>query len=73
MSAEPGCPYCAQPNAPQALVCRSCSRDIAIPASLIAERDDLIRKRARAREELVNAKAELDLLRGRLRFRPRQK
>ena len=72
MSAELVCPYCAQENAPQALVCRACSRDIAVPASLIAERDDLTRKRARAREDLVNARAELDQLRGRLRFHIRR-
>ncbi|MBI3700194.1 MAG: hypothetical protein HY242_07080 [Afipia sp.] len=54
------CPYCAQPNADRALVCNSCARDIAIPASLIAERDDLIRKREAVREELSRAKAELE-------------
>ncbi len=57
------CPFCAQPVAPHALVCNSCARDIAIPESLIAERDDLIRKRAAVGEELANAKAELELLR----------
>ncbi len=54
------CPYCAQPNAEHALVCNSCARDIAIPASLIAERDGLIRKREAVREELSRAKAELE-------------
>ncbi|MDO8979466.1 MAG: hypothetical protein Q7V17_09575 [Afipia sp.] len=62
------CPFCAQPNVPQALVCSSCSRDIAIPESLIAERDDLIRKRAMAGEELEQAKAELEALRRRQRI-----
>ncbi|MCX7308343.1 MAG: hypothetical protein NTZ72_10535 [Afipia sp.] len=54
------CPFCAQPNADQALVCNSCARDIAIPASLLAERDGLIRKREAVRDELSRAKAELE-------------
>lgn len=62
------CPFCAQPNVSNALVCSSCSRDIAIPESLIAERDDLIRKRAMAGEELEQAKAELEGLRHRQRI-----
>ena len=57
------CPFCAQPNVPQALVCSSCSRDITIPETLLAERDDLILKRALASEELAQAKAELEALR----------
>lgn len=59
------CPFCAQPNVPHALVCSTCSRDIAIPASLIAERDGLIRKREKVRAELASAKAELETLRRR--------
>ncbi|MEW6767923.1 MAG: hypothetical protein AB1342_07820 [Pseudomonadota bacterium] len=54
------CPFCAQPNADHAMVCNSCARDIAIPASLIAERDGLIRKREAVREELSRARAELE-------------
>ncbi|GEM_PF-731483 len=62
------CPFCAQPTVPQALVCSSCSRDITIPETLLAERDDLIRKRALASEELAQAKAELEALRRRQRI-----
>lgn len=62
------CPFCAQPNEPQALVCSSCSRDIAIPETLIAERDDLVRKRALAGEELAQVQAELGTLRRRQRI-----
>jgi hypothetical protein len=62
------CPFCAQPVAPRAMVCSSCSRDISIPESLIAERDDLVRKRALAGEELAHAKAELETLRRRQRL-----
>jgi hypothetical protein len=53
------CPFCTQENDPSATVCRACARDIAVPAALIAERDDLAGKRDRAREELAMAKSEL--------------
>jgi hypothetical protein len=56
------CPFCAQGNASAALVCASCSRDIAVPVSLIDERDDLVRKRDAAREELSKAKRALEEL-----------
>lgn len=62
------CPFCAQPIVSQALVCSSCSRDITIPETLIAERDDLLRKRIMAAEELAQAKAELEALRKRQRL-----
>lgn len=67
------CPFCAQPVLPNALVCSSCSRDVTIPETLIAERDDLLRKREAASEELAQAKAELEALRRRQRLslRPR--
>ncbi len=45
------------------LVCLTCSRDIAVPATLIAERDDLLTKRDAAREELQRAMAELQMIR----------
>jgi hypothetical protein len=54
------CPFCAQPNAEHALACNSCCRDITVPESLLAEREDLIRKREAVREELSRAKAELE-------------
>ncbi len=66
------CPFCTQPNAEQALVCTACSRDIAIPASLIAERDELVSKRTLARQELAEAKDELERLRRRQRISLRQ-
>jgi hypothetical protein len=59
------CPYCQRENAPDALVCSTCSRDIAVPATLIAERDDLLRKRDSIRDELSRARAELELIRTR--------
>jgi hypothetical protein len=56
------CPFCTSDNPVNALVCGSCSRDIAIPPSLIAERDDLLRKRDIVREELLRTKEELERL-----------
>jgi hypothetical protein len=67
------CPFCAQPVIPQALVCSSCARDIAVPASLIAERDELLLKREAVREELESAKAELETLRRRQRISLRRR
>ena len=63
------CPFCLQENATNALVCDSCSRDIAVPGSLIAERDELIEKRDTLREKLSAARAELDRLRHRKKRR----
>jgi len=57
------CPFCARENPEQALVCSSCARDIAIPPSLIAERDDLVRKRDEARDELARARAQVAIFR----------
>jgi len=54
------CPFCFQENAPGALVCASCSRDIAVPVSLLEERDQLARKRDAVREELSRAKRALE-------------
>jgi len=43
--------------------------NIAVPASLLAERDDLCRKRDAAREDLSRAKHELDELKRGKKFR----
>jgi hypothetical protein len=56
------CPFCAHENPPDVLVCSACARDIVIPPSLIAERDDLLRKRDAARDELARNRAELGRL-----------
>jgi hypothetical protein len=63
------CPFCLQENSAGALVCATCSRDIAVPGSLLAERDDLCRKRDAAREELSRAKHELEQLKRGKKFR----
>ena len=56
------CPYCQAENADGALVCASCARDIAVPATLIAERDDLLRKRDHLRNELTRARDEVEAI-----------
>jgi len=56
------CPYCQAENSDRALVCGSCSRDIAVPATLIAERDDLLRKRDQLRDELARARDEVETI-----------
>jgi len=63
------CPFCLQENAAGALVCASCARDVAVPTSLLAERDELYRKRDAAREELSRAKRELEGLKRGKKFR----
>ena len=57
------CPFCQNESAQAALVCDSCGRDIAVPKSLLAERDELLRKRDILRQELAVASAELQKLR----------
>jgi hypothetical protein len=57
------CPFCLQENAAEALVCASCARDIAVPASLIAERDDLAGKRDAVQRQLIEARGALEALR----------
>jgi hypothetical protein len=42
------------------MVCGFCARDIAAPKSLIAERDDLVRKRELLQQALFAARAELE-------------
>lgn len=54
------CPYCCAETAEGALVCGDCGRDIAVPATLMAERDDLLRKRQELRDELNRARDEAE-------------
>lgn len=56
------CFYCKSENATEALVCSTCSRDIAVPATLLAERDALVRKREATRDELRRARGELEMI-----------
>lgn len=64
------CLYCLKENDDKALVCVTCSRDIAVPEALIAERDDLVKKRDAAREELQRAMAELAMFKTRSGKKP---
>jgi hypothetical protein len=59
------CTYCGSENTLDALVCASCSRDIAIPLTLIAERDELVRKRDLLLDELRRARNEIETIRSR--------
>ena len=63
------CPYCQWQNTEKVLVCTACGRDVAVPASLIAERDELLRKREAIREELRKAEAEIAVIRSRASVR----
>jgi hypothetical protein len=63
------CPYCQSDNVESALVCASCSRDIAVPTTLIAERDDLLHKRGQLRDELRRARAEIETIMSRRKSR----
>ena len=64
------CPYCLQENDVKARVCGSCGRDIAVPETLLAERDDLVRKRDVLRGELLAARAAIEQLNRRRKRRP---
>ena len=59
------CPFCRHENHKDALVCAACASDIAVPASLLKERDELIRKRDAMRDQLAHARGELHRLRTR--------
>ena len=63
------CPYCQSQNDDEALVCRACARDIAIPVQLKAERDELLRKRELIQDELRKAEAEIAMIRNRRKAR----
>ena len=56
------CPYCRSETEKDALVCAACSRDIAVPATLIAERDELLRKRDALRDELKHRRSEIETI-----------
>jgi hypothetical protein len=56
------CPYCQSETDKDALVCAACSRDIAVPPTLVAERDELLRKRQALRDELHRAQNEIETI-----------
>lgn len=57
------CPYCLRDAPDLALVCATCSRDIAVPEALAAERLDLIAKRDAAQAELLRIRGEIAIIR----------
>ena len=57
------CSYCGSDNVEGALVCAACARDIAIPVTLMAERDELLRKSDLLRSELQQARDEIEAIR----------
>ena len=59
------CLFCAADNPAGVLVCGNCSRDIAVPGPLLEERDELVRRRDAMKEQLADAKRELENLRRR--------
>ncbi len=56
------CPLCAAENDDRAIVCRSCTRDIAVPPALMAELDMLRAKREALVQALEQVHARLDSL-----------
>jgi hypothetical protein len=56
------CPYCRSETDKDALVCTACSRDIAVPPTLIAERDELLRKREALRDELKRRRNDIETI-----------
>jgi hypothetical protein len=63
------CPYCTGETDERALVCPTCNRDVAIPASLRAEHEELLKKRDRLRADLAEARARLELLKRKVALR----
>ena len=57
------CQYCLRDVPDLALVCANCSRDIAVPEALAAERLDLIAKRDAAQAELQRIHSEIAAIR----------
>ena len=53
------CPFCAAEKDDNALVCQTCNRDTAVPQSLRAEHEELLRKRDSMRAELEQARDKL--------------
>ena len=57
------CPLCNSVQSPEVLVCTVCNRDIAIPASLKAEHEDLLQKRELLRDRISAAEARIKAIR----------
>jgi hypothetical protein len=57
--AEAACPFCRRDVDPLAIVCQDCGRDIGVPATLLAEEAELLRKRETLLAALEDARARL--------------
>jgi hypothetical protein len=53
------CPLCGEENQPDALVCSTCRRDIAIPAALLTERRNVLRRKDELQEAVDQLVARL--------------
>jgi hypothetical protein len=65
------CPYCLQETPNAALVCKTCSRDIAVPEALAAERQNLLTKRDAAEAELLRVNSDIAAIRAARRGKTR--
>lgn len=57
------CPFCAEAIKDEALVCKHCSRDLKVPASLVEENVELTAKLAELQQEVHDLRSELDRIR----------
>jgi hypothetical protein len=62
------CPFCLADADDAASVCQVCNRDIAVPPSLVAEYEALMRKRDRLLAELADARHKLQQRRRKTRI-----
>lgn len=54
------CPFCAEEIKAEALVCRHCSHDLKVPATLREENQELTAKLAELQQEVRDLRAELE-------------
>lgn len=62
------CPFCAETVKDEALVCRSCSRDLRLVRPLVLEIEELVAELDKMRRDLDHANAKLDRIRHPLRY-----
>ena len=62
------CPFCAEEVKDEALVCKHCSHDLKVPASLVEENGELTAKLVELQQEVQDLRAELDRVRRPIRL-----